>query len=88
MAIDVTRRTKTNLENADESEIDDFWCDDEHDARELSDFWVVFGRRVTKSYGGDRRQCRALPDRRHLTGRHLAGHVDVVEYEAKAEGCR
>lgn len=39
-AIDVTRHTRTNLGNADENEIDDVWCGDEGDVRELPDFWV------------------------------------------------
>lgn len=35
-AIDVMRRTRTNLENADEKYIDDVWCG----VREHSDFWA------------------------------------------------
>lgn len=46
-AIDVTRRARTHLESADEKDIDDAWCGDEDDVRELSDCWVgetVFGK--------------------------------------------
>lgn len=49
-AIDVTRRTRTNLENADEKDIENLWCGDESDVRGLSDFWTgetVFDQRHT-----------------------------------------
>lgn len=40
LAVDVSRRTTTNLEKAGEKDIGDAWCGGEHDVRELSDFWV------------------------------------------------
>ena len=53
--IDVTRTTKTNLENQDEKAIEDVWDGSDADVRQLSDWWVgetVFHRyfREPKGY--------------------------------------
>ena len=38
--LDVTRLTKTDLENADEKQIEDIWDGSMHDCRELSALWT------------------------------------------------
>ena len=38
--VDVTRLTKTNLENFDEQSIEDVWDGSASDVRQLSDWWV------------------------------------------------
>lgn len=69
-AIDVSRRTRTNLEKADETEFGDIWYDDDTHTRELSDVWVgqtVFDQLLVPppgdGYRGDQRESIRHRDR-------------------------